>query len=183
MTLRRTSRGGIPGALGTQSCSPPRVTANSWRQTDVPVSRTRDRTCQAMETRGCVFATNVLGFCRFRLRSVKVIPIAVKALCRHWLVTPRPLLTHHAIAVPVIHVDVCRMTGVDGDNAMPARLGAGDAAVAVVVIALEGTVVSFTRRDGGRRRYWEPDGSRRRPWTSMHTPSRCLPAPLVHAGR
>ena len=29
------------------------------------------------------------------------------------------LFTHHAIAVPVIHVDVCGMTGVDGGNAMP----------------------------------------------------------------
>ena len=164
MTLRRTSRGGIPGALGTQSCSPPRVTANSWRQADVPVSRTRDRTCQAMETRGCVFTTNVLGFCRFRRRSVKVIPIAVKALCRPWRVTPRPhLFTHHAIAVPVIHVDVCGMPGVDGGNAMPAGLRAGDAAVAVVVIDLEGTGTSLARRDWDRRREWEPDGSRRRP--------------------
>ena len=102
---------------------------------------------------------------------------------RHWLVTPRPLLTHHAIAVPVIHVDVCRMTGVDGGDAVLACLGAGDAAVAVVVIALEGTVASFTRREWGPEARLEPDGSRRRPWTSMRTPSGRLPARLVHAGR
>ena len=59
-----------------------------------------------------------------------------------------------AIAVPVIHVDVCGMTGVDGGNAMPARLRAGDAAVAVVVIDLEGTATSVTRRDWDRRRDW-----------------------------
>ena len=62
------------------------------------------------------------------------------------------LLTHHAIAVPVIHVDVCGMSGVDGGDAVPACLGAGDAAVAVVVIALEGTGTSFTWRDWDRRR-------------------------------
>ena len=52
------------------------------------------------------------------------------------------LFTHHAIAVPVIHVDVCGMSGVDGGNAMAARLRAGDAAVAVVVIEKEGTGTS-----------------------------------------
>ena len=66
------------------------------------------------------------------------------------------LFTHHAIAVPVIHVDVCGMTGVDGGNAMPACLRAGDAAVAVVVIELEGTATSLTGGNGDRRR----DGSR-----------------------
>ena len=62
------------------------------------------------------------------------------------------LFAHHAIAVPVIHVDVCGMTGVDGGNAMPTCLRAGDAAVAVVVIEMEGTGTSLTRRDRNRRR-------------------------------
>ena len=81
------------------------------------------------------------------------------------------LFTHHAIAVPIIHVDVCGMTGVDGGNAMPACLRAGDAAVAVVVIELEGAATSFTRKDRGRWCEWGPDGSRRRPLTPMHSPS------------
>ena len=62
------------------------------------------------------------------------------------------LFTHHAIAVPVIHVHVCGMTGIDGGNAMPPCLRASDAAVAVVVIELEGAVTSFTGRDRDRRR-------------------------------
>ena len=90
------------------------------------------------EERAMALPTGVIG------RSCNPAVLFCRVLC--------PLLTHHAIAVPVIHVNVCGMTGVDGGNAMAARFRAGDAPVAVVVIELEGIASSRTRGDRDRRR-------------------------------
>ena len=59
------------------------------------------------------------------------------------------LFTHHAISVPVIHVDVCEITGVDGGNAIPACLRASDAAVPIVVLESEGAAAQSVWEYGG----------------------------------
>ena len=74
------------------------------------------------------------------------------------------LLADDAVVVAVVHVRVRRMPAMDGRDPVPARLGARDAAVVVVVVEIEGARVrrrrvlrgDRTRRRGGRLR---PDSS------------------------
>ena len=56
----------------------------------------------------------------------------------------RRLLAHHPVAVPIAHVPVRRMVPPHRGNAVPPRLLAGDAAVAVVVIAHQRLVIAVS---------------------------------------
>ena len=67
-------------------------------------------------------------------------------------VSPRQIsLADDPVAVPIIHVRVCRMASAHGGDAVPARLGACDAAIPVVVVQLKSAALRACGRNRGRR--------------------------------
>ena len=85
-------------------------------------------------------------------RGVKGASSTGYALGRLSHMPPPRLLAHYAIAVPVIHKGIRGVIEGDRRNAVPSRLGAGDAAVPVVVVQMEHVTAPDVQREGRDRR-------------------------------